>query len=420
VAVSGSGQTQSRKNEEASMRGTTQYHRWLRRAALLATASAALAAPQVASATDIGQAGYGPNSGCTGSVQWLSSASVPAGGGVITAFRYKASGDGTSGTGPFHVDFNVLRSVGGTQYLVVGHAGAQTDAEDGAVHSVAVNIPVQAGDVLGLWTDEGNWPCSIAGSGSDVFANFASDPPTGSIVDLPINAGPGTLNVAATVGPAGPTCNGKTPTINFAGNNAPHVINGTPGNDVIYSGNGADTIDGVGGNDTICGVGGADKIRGGAGDDYVFGGPGDDDLGGQVGTDSVIGGQGNDRVNGAEGNDFVAGGDGNDIANGGDGDDRVHGGANDDVLAGNAGIDECVGNQGNDRTTLNGGCEDFQSTTVSNNTPATTAAGDRAVVASAEDPDEAAGNAATLMPAADAGSGLDVDGGNSTAFGDGV
>jgi hypothetical protein len=78
----------------------------------------------------------------------------------------------------------------------------------------------------------------------------------------------------------------------------------------------------------------------------------------------------------------------------------------------------CTGGSGNDRTTLNGGCETFDSSSVSNNTPAPTAAGDRAVVASAEDPDDANGNAASLMPATDAGSGADVIGGNATAFGD--
>jgi Ca2+-binding RTX toxin-like protein len=232
-------------------------------------------------------------------------------------------------------------------------------------------------------------------------------------------------DLSATATP--PKCFGQPATIyrgsgypgtSTASPNDPMTIVGTPGDDVIYTANGDDTIDGAGGNDKICGVGGNDKIRGGAGNDEIFGSQGDDDLGGQSGDDQVIGGPGNDRVNGGEGNDKVRGGDGDDIVNGGDGDDQVFGGANDDVLAGNAGTDYCKGGPGNDRVTANGSCETFDTTVVSNNTPAPTAAADRLVVASAEDPNDANGNAASLMPATDAGSVGDVEGGNSTAFGD--
>ena len=217
---------------------------------------------------------------------------------------------------------------------------------------------------------------------------------------------------------SGPKCFGLTPTISYVGDNSPRTIQGTSGDDVIYAGGGNDTIYGNGGNDTICGVGGNDTIRGGVGDDKVFGGNGDDDLGGQVGNDEVVGGQGNDRVNGAEGDDAVRGGDGNDIANGGDGDDTVYGGADDDVLAGNAGTDICNGNAGVNRVIGNGQCEKVTNATVSNNTPAPASA-DAAVVASAADPDESNGNAATLMPAADAATVGDVEGGNVTPQGDG-
>jgi Ca2+-binding RTX toxin-like protein len=237
-----------------------------------------------------------------------------------------------------------------------------------------------------------------------------------------------------------PLCFGQQATIyrgsgypgtNTAKANDPMTITGTSGNDVIYAANGNDVIDGAGGDDLICGVDGMDKIRGGAGNDRIFGSQGDDDLGGQIGDDEVIGGPGNDRVNGGAGNDRVRGGDGNDILNGGDGDDSVYGGNDDDVLAGGDGIDNCQGNSGNDVLTSNGGCESPPSADlVTNNTEASTAAGDRAVVAAAEsdgtswadgagvNPATETNPAAAFLPSTTGGTSNDVEGGNVTAEGD--
>jgi Ca2+-binding RTX toxin-like protein len=399
----------------------TQCNRWLRRAALLVATTAALVAPATAGAITVGQSNPPYPLGCGADAEVAQTAvasgasyTVPAGNWTVTSWETQgANGD---------MKLKIFRPTGNPgEYLVVGESAVQTLSSGPQSYPTSIT-GVQGGDLIGMWTASSTYCAAFTGDGSDTFSFSYSDTAAGSTVTTPFSGTSYRLSIAATlVGPAaGTTCNGKTPTINYAGDNSPRTINGTAGDDVIYAGGGNDTINGNGGNDTICGVGGDDVVRGGTGDDYVFGGPGADDLGGQAGNDTVSGGRGNDRVNGAEGNDKVAGGDGMDIANGGDGDDNVNGGADDDVLAGNAGNDVCVGNAGNDRTTLNGGCERFDSATVSNNTPATTAAGDRAVVASAEDPDEANGNAATLMPAGTANSGLDVEGGNSTAFGDGV
>jgi hypothetical protein len=212
--------------------------------------------------------------------------------------------------------------------------------------------------------------------------------------------------------------------------NAPMTIVGTSGNDVIYAANGDDVIDGGGGDDLICGVGGNDKIRGGAGNDRIFGSAGDDDLGGQAGDDEVIGGADNDRVNGGAGNDTVRGGDGNDILNGGDGDDRLFGGNDDDVLSGGEGIDDCQGNGGTNTVTANGGCETVTLLRASNDTPARTTSGDRAVVTAAEaegaswsdgasvNPKTEANPAAAFLPNTPGGNSADVEGGNVTAQGD--
>ena len=306
-----------------------------------------------------------------------------------------------------------------------GGSGFETiamPANTGAFYFYAEPNPFSVYDISATSaTGATSGPVPVDGNAGAKYFGFhatAGDTLVSITINSDVDYALGEFGIAAAA-PSGPKCFGATPTISFVGDNSPRTINGTSGDDVIYAGSGDDVINGNGGNDTICGVGGNDTIRGGVGDDKLFGGNGDDDLGGQVGNDEVLGGQGNDRVNGAEGNDAVRGGNGNDIANGGDGDDTVYGGADDDVLAGNAGTDNCNGNAGVNRVIGNGQCESVSNATVSNNTPAPASA-DAAVVASASDPDEANGNAATLMPAANTATVGDVEGGNVTPQGDGV
>jgi Ca2+-binding RTX toxin-like protein len=125
---------------------------------------------------------------------------------------------------------------------------------------------------------------------------------------------------------APPTCLGKPATIvssepRIEGTDAPDVIVGGAGDNVIY---------GLGGNDTICGSGGNDSIYGGRGNDTVDGGPG---------GDRIFGENGNDVLDGAAGD--------GDTVDGGPGDDRVGGGAGDfDLLIGGAGRDQLDGGPG--------------------------------------------------------------------------
>ena len=48
-------------------------------------------------------------------------------------------------------DFQVLRPLGGDQYLVLGDTGNQTDPCNSQLLSYPVSIPVQAGDVIGVY-----------------------------------------------------------------------------------------------------------------------------------------------------------------------------------------------------------------------------------------------------------------------------
>jgi hypothetical protein len=80
---------------------------------------------------------------------------VPAGGGTITSFHTYSSTCQTlfSGFAKGTYDFQVLRPQPPSvdQYVVVGHTGNHTDPCDSTLHSFSVNIPVQAGDVLGVY-----------------------------------------------------------------------------------------------------------------------------------------------------------------------------------------------------------------------------------------------------------------------------
>jgi Ca2+-binding RTX toxin-like protein len=307
-----------------------------------------------ASAATIGQAGH-DNSTCAPNHQFVepgNTYSVPSA-GVITAMQYQAANGGT-----FHFDLNVLRPLGGDDYLVLGHTGLTSDPEDGLMHAIPVSIPVQAGDLLGIYTgDEPGWTCvRSVGAGDEVYyrPGLSSAPAPGDVVNLPSNAGPAMLNVAATFTP-GPTdlCFGQPATITGNG-----VVVGTEGDDVIITGNGNDIVDGKGGNDRICTHGGDDHARGGAGNDRLNSGNGNDNTGGQSGNDIVQSTGGNDDVQGGDGQDHVQGGEGNDTLNGGNDVDAVEGQGGNDLVAGNAGSpDYCDGGDGTDATPANGGCE---------------------------------------------------------------
>jgi Ca2+-binding RTX toxin-like protein len=86
------------------------------------------------------------------------------------------------------------------------------------------------------------------------------------------------------------------------------VLQGTPGDDLLYGFSTADTIDGKEGNDVLFGR---------AGDDVIHGDPGDDDLYGEAGDDVLQGGEGTDLLQGGDGNDILDGGRGSDILIGG-------------------------------------------------------------------------------------------------------
>jgi uncharacterized repeat protein (TIGR01451 family) len=122
-----------------------------------------------------------------------------------------------------------------------------------------------------------------------------------------------------TVGPAGPSCGGSTPTI--VGTPGADTITGTDQRDVIVTFAGNDTVFALGGNDVVCTRSGADVARGGTGGDRLIGGKGGDTLAGKSGDDTLKGKGGRDRLRGRGGSDLLNGGSGRDSCKGGAGRD---------------------------------------------------------------------------------------------------
>ena len=168
--------------------------------ALLASVSQAGAAP-----VTIGQlAPPSPPTTCNGPGELIQTAvaagdayTVPTA-GVITSWSTNAA----TGSGQMF-KMKIFRLVSGTTYTIVAHDGPRPLAS-GAFNEFPVNIPVQAGDVLGLHEYAGTVPnaCTFAtGMTGDVNGFASTDPGDGTsetfpLIDFNNNA---RLNISATL-----------------------------------------------------------------------------------------------------------------------------------------------------------------------------------------------------------------------------
>ncbi len=165
--------------------------------------------PPAPAATTIGQLDPGtPSSACTGSSYWVQSVTsgpsytIPAGGGVITSWSHKANVVPDRELG-----LRVFRPLGGTSYRVIGTSGVQVLAPS-AVNTFATRIPVQAGDLLGLYVGNpglisGGASCAYAALGNTVnySTGFNPEPAVGSSVSLTPHPSPYALNVTTKLEP---------------------------------------------------------------------------------------------------------------------------------------------------------------------------------------------------------------------------
>jgi hypothetical protein len=122
-------------------------------------------------------------------------AAMPAG-GLVTSFQTQSSSC-TAGQGVY--DFQVLRPLGGNQYRVLGETGNQTDPCDSQLHSYPVTIPVQAGDVIGVYVVS-NWQGLLNNTGSRAVAGIPQ-PAVGDTITLDQSIG--TIDESATLVSAG-------------------------------------------------------------------------------------------------------------------------------------------------------------------------------------------------------------------------
>src|SRR5262245_12767288 len=167
----------------------------------------------------------------------------------------------------------------------------------------------------------------------------------GTADDLPGNADPtggitiGGVEVTALVSRDNPATAGPdTNYLKYIG--ADHVLlGGTPGDDIIRSGEG---------DDTLYGDAGHDRLDGGAGNDFIFGNAGDDILTDTGGDDNMQGGDGNDVIQGGNGINLLLGGFGSDFIITGEDSSEAFGGVGNDFILGSKANEQDMGNEGDD------------------------------------------------------------------------
>jgi hypothetical protein len=142
---------------------------------------------------------------------------------------------------------------------------------------------------------------------------------------------------------AGPLPKGPAPCVapTLVGGGGDSVLNGTPGNDVIWDSNGDNTIRGNGGDDVICTGSGRDDIRTQGGSDVVVDEGGSNQIRTGGGNDQVTTGGGRDVIKTAGGRDKVASGGGRDRVSAGGGKDAIRSGSGKDIVGGGKGRDLC-------------------------------------------------------------------------------
>jgi Ca2+-binding RTX toxin-like protein len=281
----------------------------MRRFSLASLAVAMLVAaipPGAGAATQIGQT-FEPVNTCTSDHTELQSTS-PGGqyaaptAGVITSWSFEADS-----IPPESLKFKVGRPAGGGAFTITGESGLVTPVAE-QLNSYLIRIPVQAGDIIGLYSD---------GIGVCVRMDDAY-----SLHTVPGDVPPGTtetfgevpglqLDVSALLEPdcdqdglgdetqdgnvpCGKVCKGEPVTI--VGTEGIDELEGTPERDVISGLGGKDEISGLAGKDLICGGKGGDTLRGGKGKDKLYGQKGKDKLRGGGGKDRCIGGKKDDSA----------------------------------------------------------------------------------------------------------------------------
>ena len=291
----------------------------MRRFLLIAAAAAALVAvtvPSAGAASKIGQA-VTPTAagGCQANGLFLQT-KTPGGNeyaaetsGVITRWSFNPGGRSPQ------LKLKVARPIAAIpgdphhfQYRIVGEHPTVT-VPSGGVTSFPAQIPVQAGDVIGIHTV--NEALCFRDIDDDDFGfHFKSGDTLPGATDVFTRGGLDIqLSVSALLEPdcdgdglgdetqdddtsSCPRCLGEVATV--VGTGKRDTLEGTEERDVIVGG---------GGNDKLVGDDGHDIVCGGAGHDLLTGGDGRDKLLGQTGNDRIRAGRHRDLCHGGAGDD---------------------------------------------------------------------------------------------------------------------
>jgi hypothetical protein len=174
-------------------------------AAVAAGAMVLVCAPSATAAVTIGQAN-GTGSSCPAGVTIVQrgvaaggpSYVVPSPGGVITSWSYGA------GPSPDQIKFKALRPIGGDDFTVIGASGTQT-MTPGVVNTFGIQVPVQAGDTIGLSTVSPDTTCAqtdVPLTTADVAGGCVTcDPPPGATFSAPPLEDQTRVNVRAQIEP---------------------------------------------------------------------------------------------------------------------------------------------------------------------------------------------------------------------------
>ena len=181
----------------------------LMRAALAAGLSGCivlLASGSASAATTIGQNGAGGPGTCgagntfiqTGTAAGVPSYAAPAGGGVITSWSFLAGS-----TTDEHDKLKVVRSNGtANQFVVVGESALEAMAPS-TLNTFQLRMPVRAGDLIGLFTVDGN-DCVVSThtpGNTDLYIAGADPAPGATFTGIPESASGEAYNVSAVVEP---------------------------------------------------------------------------------------------------------------------------------------------------------------------------------------------------------------------------
>jgi hypothetical protein len=170
-----------------------------RRWVAVAAALVVLAVPASAgAATQIGQT-FTPTGGGTGPGVTMLQSTSPLGQyaaplpGVITSWSYEAA------LSVPQLKFKVARPAGPDTFMIVGEDGPRTPTA-GTLNTFTTQIPVQAGDVIGLHVVTAGLVVR-AGGGAYFFQQVASDPPPGTTTTFTPAVTSAQIDVSATLEP---------------------------------------------------------------------------------------------------------------------------------------------------------------------------------------------------------------------------